>query len=65
MPLRDAIEKHAHAAERLHVDDTTVIGPPVHHLDAFVEKFSTHVNAAYLAALRLVRELGFNGVGIE
>ena len=24
MPLRDAIEKHAHAAERLHVDDTTV-----------------------------------------
>ena len=24
MPLRDSIEKHAHAAERLHVDDTTV-----------------------------------------
>ena len=24
MPVRDAIEKHAHAAERLHVDDTTV-----------------------------------------
>ena len=24
MPLRDAIEKHAHAAERLHIDDTTV-----------------------------------------
>ena len=24
MPLRDAIEKHVHAAERLHVDDTTV-----------------------------------------
>ena len=24
MPLRDAIEAHAHAAERLHVDDTTV-----------------------------------------
>ena len=24
MPLRDAIEKHAHAAERLHVDDTPV-----------------------------------------
>jgi len=24
MPIRDAIEKHAHAAERLHVDDTTV-----------------------------------------
>jgi transposase len=24
MPLRDAIETHAHAAERLHVDDTTV-----------------------------------------
>ena len=24
MPLRDAIEKHAHAAKRLHVDDTTV-----------------------------------------
>jgi transposase len=24
MPLRDAIEKHAHAAQRLHVDDTTV-----------------------------------------
>jgi transposase len=24
MPLWDAIEKHAHAAERLHVDDTTV-----------------------------------------
>ena len=24
MPLRDTIEKHAHAAERLHVDDTTV-----------------------------------------
>ena len=24
MPLRDAIEKHAHSAERLHVDDTTV-----------------------------------------
>jgi len=24
MPLRDAIEKHVHAAERVHVDDTTV-----------------------------------------
>ena len=24
MPLRDAIEKHVHAAERLHIDDTTV-----------------------------------------
>src|ERR1700680_819085 len=24
MPLRDAIEEHVHAAERLHVDDTTV-----------------------------------------
>ncbi len=24
MPLRDAIERHVHAAERLHVDDTTV-----------------------------------------
>jgi transposase len=24
MPLRDAIEKHVHGAERLHVDDTTV-----------------------------------------
>jgi transposase len=24
MPIRDAIEKHIHAAERLHVDDTTV-----------------------------------------
>jgi transposase len=24
MPLRDAIEQHVHAAERLHVDDTTV-----------------------------------------
>jgi transposase len=24
MPLRDAVEAHAHAAERLHVDDTTV-----------------------------------------
>ncbi len=24
MPIRDAIEKHAHAAERLHIDDTTV-----------------------------------------
>ena len=24
MPLRDCMEKHAHAAERLHVDDTTV-----------------------------------------
>jgi transposase len=24
MPLRDAIEKHVHATERLHVDDTTV-----------------------------------------
>jgi transposase len=24
MPIRDAIEKHVHAAERLHIDDTTV-----------------------------------------
>ena len=24
MPLRDIIEKHVHAAERIHVDDTTV-----------------------------------------
>ena len=24
MPLRDAVEKHVHAAERIHVDDTTV-----------------------------------------
>jgi hypothetical protein len=23
-PIRDAIEKHVHAAERLHIDDTAV-----------------------------------------
>lgn len=42
-----------------------IIGPPRHHLNAFFEEFAAQIGAANGPSSRPVRELRFNGIGVE